>query len=142
MAPGTKCMEKLEKLLRNQVRRLPEEDCVEYGDLAALEVHLHLLWQGQDEEAGHWHLEVSVFLRFLSSHLNLQVQRQELPDPGDWTCLHLHHYRRSFHQVNIFFQSFHQVNNFFLFKSFLFILATALCVPVPEQGSWHKITLR
>ena len=49
---------------------------------------------------------------------------------------------RSFHQVNIFFQSFHQVNNFFLFKSFLFILATALCVPVPEQGSWHKITLR
>ena len=56
--------------------------------------------------------------------------------------LHLHHYRRSFHQVNIFFQSFHQVNNFFLFKSFLFILATALCVPVPEQGSWHKITLR
>jgi hypothetical protein len=59
MAPGTKCMEKLEKLLRNQVRRLPEEDCVEY--LAALEVHLHLLWQGQDEEAGHWHLEVSVF---------------------------------------------------------------------------------
>ena len=41
-----------------------------------------------------------------------------------------------------FFQSFHQVNNFFLFKSFLFILATALCVPVPEQGSWHKITLR
>ena len=56
--------------------------------------------------------------------------------------LHLHHYRRSFHQVNIFFQRFHQVNNFFLFKSFLFILATALCVPVPEQGSWHKITLR
>ena len=61
MAPGTKCMEKLEKLLRNQVRRLPEEDCEEDGDLTALEVHLHLLWQGQDEEAGHWHLEVSVF---------------------------------------------------------------------------------
>ena len=44
------------------------------------------------------------FLRFLSSHLNLQVQRQELPDPGDWTCLHLHHYRR-FHKVNIFFKA-------------------------------------
>ena len=113
MAPGTKCMEKLEKLLRNQVRRLPEEDCEEDGDLAALEVHLHLLWQGQDEEAGHWHLEVSVFLRFLSSHFNLQVQRQELPDPGGWTCLHLHHHRRSFHQVNLFFRSFHQVNIFF-----------------------------
>lgn len=25
------------------------------------------------------------FLRFLSSHLNLQVQRQELPDPGGYT---------------------------------------------------------
>ena len=45
------------------------------------------------------------FLRFLSSHLNLQVQRQELPDPGGWTCLHLHHHRRSFHQVNLFFEA-------------------------------------
>ena len=106
-------MEKLEKLLRNQVRRLPEEDCEEDGDLAALEVHLHLLWQGQDEEAGHWHLEVSVFLRFLSSHFNLQVQRQELPDPGGWTCLHLHHYRRSFHQVNLFFSKLPSGEHFF-----------------------------
>ena len=45
-----------------QVRCLPEEDCEEDGDLAALQVHLHLLWQGQDEEAGHWHLVVSVLM--------------------------------------------------------------------------------
>ena len=62
-------MEKLEKLLRNQVRRLPEEDCEEDGDLAALEVHLHLLWQGQDEEAGHWRLEVSVFFYAFCLHI-------------------------------------------------------------------------
>merc|ERR1711936_1398829 len=68
----------------HQVRRLPEEDCEEDGDLAALQVRLHLLWQGQDEEAGHWHLV---------------LQRQELQDPGGWRCLHLHHHCRSLHQV-------------------------------------------
>ena len=28
-----------------------------------------------------------------------QVQRQELQDPGGRRCLHLHHHRRGFHQV-------------------------------------------
>jgi len=64
--------------------KVKEEDCEEDGDLAALEVPLHLLRQGQDEEAGYRHLV---------------VQRQELQDPGGWRCLHLHHHRRSFHQV-------------------------------------------
>merc|ERR550517_1172378 len=70
--------------VRHQVRSLPEEDREEDGDFPALQVHLHLLRQGQDEEAGHWHLV---------------VQRQELQDPGGRRCLHLHHHRRGFHQV-------------------------------------------
>merc|ERR1712192_7652 len=68
----------------HQVWRLPEENREEDGDLAALQVHLHLLRQGQDEEAGHWHI---------------LVQRQELQDPGGWRCLHLHHHCCGLHQV-------------------------------------------
>ena len=94
--------------MRTQVRRLPEEDCEEDGDLAALQVHLHLLWQGQDEETGHWHLV---------------LQRQELQDPGGWRCLHLHHHCCSLHQVP----------NPFHYQIILEFSATALCV-LPKCG--------
>ena len=40
-----------------QVWSLAEEDRQEDGDLPALQVHLHLLWQGQDEEKGRITLE-------------------------------------------------------------------------------------
>merc|ERR1712187_90354 len=67
-----------------QVWCFPEEDRQEDGDLSALEVPVHLLWQGQDEEAGHRHLV---------------LQRQELQNQGGRRCLHLHHHRRGLHQV-------------------------------------------
>merc|ERR1719323_1795901 len=70
--------------VRYQVWCFPEEDRQEDGDLSALEVPVHLLWQGQDEEAGHRHLV---------------LQRQELQNQGGWRCLHLHHHRRGLHQV-------------------------------------------
>merc|ERR1712215_431924 len=41
--------------------------CEEDGDLSALEVPVHLLWQGQDEEAGHWHLVLRRRWRSLST---------------------------------------------------------------------------
>merc|ERR1712080_666380 len=68
----------------NQVRSLSEENCEENGDQPTLQVHLHLLWQGQDEAR---------------VCRDLEVWRQELSCPGCRRCLHLHHHCRSLQQV-------------------------------------------
>merc|ERR1712243_266369 len=58
--------------------------CEEDGDQPAFQVHLHLLWQGQDEA-------------FVCR--NLELWRQELSCQGCGRCLHLHHHCCSLHQV-------------------------------------------
>merc|ERR1712029_538965 len=44
--------------VRHPVRCFPEEDRQEDGGLSALQVRLHLLWQGEHEEDGRRYLEI------------------------------------------------------------------------------------